>query len=79
MMEFRGEFELNELLLEVDYFNKGRYSVDENSEEFVSVGEFDLMDFVDLLMMRIKGNNCYKVRVLYERGRVLLGIGEMEL
>lgn len=45
----------------------------------MSVGEFDLMDFVDLLMMRIKGNNCYKVRVLYERGRVLLGIGEMEL
>ncbi|XP_068732512.1 dnaJ homolog subfamily C member 21-like [Montipora capricornis] len=71
--------EPNELLAEADYLNKGRYSVDENSEEFVSVGELDLTDSVDLSTMRIKGNNRYKVRVLHERGRALSGIGETEL
>lgn len=79
MTEFRGELEPNELLPEADYLNKGRYSVDQNSEEFVSVGELDLTDSVDLSTMRIKGNNRYKVRVLHERGRALSGIGETEL
>lgn len=37
------------------------------------------MDFVDLFIMRIKGNNWYKVKVLYERKWVLLGIGEGDL
>ena len=64
---------------EANYLSKGRDSVDENSEEFVSVGELDLTDSMNLSTMRIKGNNRYKVRVLHERGRALSGIGEAEL
>lgn len=64
---------------EANYLSKGRDSVDENGEEFVSVGELDLTDSMNLSTMRIKGNNRYKVRVLHERGRALSGIGEAEL
>lgn len=77
IMEGREEDDLT--VLEADYLSKGRDSVDENSEEFVSVGELNLTDSVNLSTMRIKGNNRYKVRVLHERGRALSGIGEAEL
>ena len=77
--EFVNELEPDDLLPEADYLNKGRYSVDENSGDFVSVGELNLMDSVELSTMRIKGNNRYKVKVLHERGRALSGIGEAEL
>lgn len=77
--EFVNELEPDDLLPEADYLSKGRYSVDENSGDFVSVGELNLMDSVELSTMRIKGNNRYKVKVLHERGRALSGIGEAEL
>ena len=73
------ELEPNDLLAEADYLNKRQYSVDENSGDFVSVGELNLRDSIDLSTMRIKGNNRYKVRVLHERGRALSGIGEADL
>lgn len=77
--EFVDEQDPDDLLPEADYLSKGRYSVDENSSDFVSVGELNLMDSVELSTMRIKGNNRYKVKVLHERGRALSGIGEAEL
>lgn len=64
---------------ESEYFNKRQHSVDETGTDFVSVGELDLMDSVDLSTMRIKGNNRYKVKVLHERKRALSGIGEGDL
>lgn len=71
--------EKNDDGLEEEYLNKRYYSVEEGSMDFVGIGELNLMDFVELFIMRIKGNNCYKVKVLYERKRVLLGIGEGDL
>lgn len=64
---------------ESEYFSKRQHSVDETGTDFVSVGELDLMDSVDLSTMRIKGNNRYKVKVLHERKRALSGIGEGDL
>ena len=77
--EFVDELEPDDMLPEADYLNKRQYSVDENSGDFVSVGELNLMDSVELSTMRIKGNNRYKVKVLHERGRALSGIGEADL
>lgn len=77
--DFVDENEPYDMLPEADYLNKGRYSVDENTDDFVSVGELNLMDSVELSTMRIKGNNRYKVKVLHERGRALSGIGEADL
>ena len=71
--------EINDDGLEEEYLNKRQYSVDEGSTEFVSIGELNLMDSVELSTMRIKGNNRYKVKVLHERKRALSGIGEGDL
>ena len=65
--------------IESDYLSKRQHSVDETCADFVSVGELNLMDSVDLSTMRIKGNNRYKVKVLHERKRALSGIGEGDL
>ncbi|XP_078378890.1 dnaJ homolog subfamily C member 21-like [Oculina patagonica] len=71
---------LNDGGLEKEYLNKRQYSVEENGTDFVSVGELNLMDSVELSTMRIKGNNRYKIKVLHERKpRALSGIGEGEL
>ena len=64
---------------ESEYLSKRQHSVDETCADFVSVGELNLMDSVDLSTMRIKGNNRYKVKVLHERKRALSGIGEGDL
>ena len=64
---------------ELEYLSKRQHSVDETCADFVSVGELNLMDSVDLSTMRIKGNNRYKVKVLHERKRALSGIGEGDL
>lgn len=64
---------------EAEYLNKRHSCVEENSGDFVSVGELNLMDSIELSTMRIKGNNRYKVKVLHERGRALSGIGEADL
>lgn len=64
---------------ESEYLSKRQHSVDETCAAFVSVGELNLMDSVDLSTMRIKGNNRYKVKVLHERKRALSGIGEGDL
>lgn len=64
---------------ESEYLSKRQHSVDENCADFVSVGELNLMDSVDLSTMRIKGNNRYKVKALHERKRALSGIGEGDL
>ena len=64
---------------ESEYLSKRQHSVDETCVDFVSVGELNLMDSVDLSTMRIKGNNRYKVKVLHERKRALSGIGEGDL
>lgn len=64
---------------EEEYLNKRQYSVDEGSTDFVSIGELNLMDSVELSTMRIKGNNRYKMKVLHERKRALSGIGEGDL
>ena len=71
--------EINDDGPEEEYLNKRQYSVDEGSTEFVSIGELNLMDSVELSTMRIKGNNRYKVKVLHERKRALSGIGEGDL
>lgn len=65
--------------IESEYLSKRQHSVDETCADFVSVGELNLMDSVDLSTMRIKGNNRYKVKVLHERKRALSGIGEGDL
>ena len=65
--------------IESDYLSKRQHSVDETCADFVSVGELNLMDSVDLSTMRIKGNNRYKVKALHERKRALSGIGEGDL
>ena len=77
--DFVDESEPNDTLPEADYLNKRQYSVDENSGDFVSVGELNLRDSMDLSTMRIKGNNRYKLKVLHDRGRALSGIGEADL
>lgn len=64
---------------ESEYLSKRQHSVDETCADFVSVGELNLMDSVDLSTMRIKGNNRYKVKALHERKRALSGIGEGDL
>lgn len=64
---------------EAEYLNKRQYSIDETGPDFVSIGELNLMDSVELSTMRIKGNNRYKVKVLHERKRALSGIGEGDL
>lgn len=64
---------------ESEYLSKRQHSVDETCADFVSVGELNLIDSVDLSTMRIKGNNRYKVKVLHERKRALSGIGEGDL
>ena len=64
---------------ESEYLSKRQHSFDETCADFVSVGELNLMDSVDLSTMRIKGNNRYKVKVLHERKRALSGIGEGDL
>lgn len=69
----------NDPRTEADYLSKRQYSVDESGGDFVSVGELNLQDSVDLSTMRIKGKNRYKVKVLHERRRALSGIGEGEL
>ena len=71
--------EINDDGPEEEYLNKRQYSVDEGSTEFVSIGELNLMDSVELSTMRIMGNNRYKVKVLHERKRALSGIGEGDL
>ena len=72
--------ELNDDGPEAEYLNKRQYSVDESGSDFVSVGELNLMDSVELSTMRIKGNNRYKMKVLHERKpRALSGIGEGDL
>lgn len=65
--------------IESEYLSKRQHSVDETCADFVSVGELNLMDSVDLSTMRIKGNNRYKVKALHERKRALSGIGEGDL
>ena len=77
--DFVDESEPYDTLPEADYLNKRQYSVDENSGDFVSVGELNLRDSMDLSTMRIKGNNRYKLKVLHDRGRALSGIGEADL
>ena len=64
---------------ESEYLSKRQHSVDETCADFVSVGELNLMDSVDLSTMRIKGTNRYKVKALHERKRALSGIGEGDL
>lgn len=71
---------LNDEGLEKEYLSKRQYSVEESGTDFVSVGELNLMDSVELSTMRIKGNNRYKMKVLHERKpRALSGIGEGDL
>lgn len=77
-----GENSVNEdydARTESEYLSKRQHSVDETCADFVSVGELNLMDSVDLSTMRIKGNNRYKVKALHERKRALSGIGEGDL
>ena len=74
----------DDLGTETEYLQKRQYSVDDGTtaradSEFVSVGELNLMDSIELSTMRIKGSNRYKVKVLHERGRTLSGIGEADL
>lgn len=65
--------------IEAAYLSKRQYSVEEGAD-FVSIGELNLRDSVELSTMRIKGNNRYKVKVLHERKpRALSGIGEGDL